>query len=130
MKLRYLFSPALLLACVPIMAQQTSASAGNVLTKVADVPMPGPPARFDYQTLDPVSGRLYIAHMNADQLVVFDTVKRQVVANLDGFARVHGVTVAGAIHRVYASATGSHQVVAVDTATLKIVGKGGPIVYP
>jgi hypothetical protein len=68
--------------------------------------------------------------MNADQLVVFDTAKRQVVANLDGFARVHGVTVADAIHRVYASATGLHQVVAVDTDTLKIVGNGGPVVYP
>jgi DNA-binding beta-propeller fold protein YncE len=68
--------------------------------------------------------------MNADQLVVFDTAKRQVVANLDGFARVHGVTVADAIHRVYASATGLHQVVAVDADTLKIVGKAGPIVYP
>jgi hypothetical protein len=29
--------------------------------------------------------------MNADQLAVFDTQKRQVVANLDGFKRVHGV---------------------------------------
>jgi hypothetical protein len=92
--------------------------------------MPGPAVRFDYQSFDPSSGRLYIAHMNADQLVVFDTSKRQVVANLDGFPRVHGVTVASAIHRVYASATGSHQVNAVDSDTLKIVGKGGPIVYP
>jgi DNA-binding beta-propeller fold protein YncE len=92
--------------------------------------MPGPAVRFDYQSFDPVSGRLYIAHMNADQLVVFDTVKRQVVANLEGFPRVHGVTVAGTIHRVYASATGAHQVNAMDTETLKIVGKAGPIVYP
>jgi hypothetical protein len=30
--------------------------------------MPGPPVRFDYQSFDPASGRLYIAHMNADQL--------------------------------------------------------------
>lgn len=109
---------------------QSTGRVESVLTKVADVPMPGPAVRFDYQCFDPSSGRLYIAHMNADQLVVFDTAKRQVVANLDGFARVHGVTVADAIHRVYASATGLHQVVAVDTDTLKIVGKAGPIVYP
>ena len=101
-----------------------------VLTEVADIPMPGPAVRFDYQSFDPSTGRLYIAHMNADQLVVFDTLKRQVVANLDGFPRVHGVTLAGAIHRLYASATGSHQVEAVDTDTLKIVGKAGPVVYP
>jgi DNA-binding beta-propeller fold protein YncE len=121
---------AFLLLSFSLAYAQTSQRMGSVLTKVVDLPMPGPAVRFDYQCFDPSSGRLYIAHMNADQLVVFDTAKRQVVANLDGFARVHGVTVAGAIHRVYASATGSHQVVAVDTATLKIVGKGGPIVYP
>jgi DNA-binding beta-propeller fold protein YncE len=92
--------------------------------------MPGPAVRFDYQSFDPSSGRLYIAHMNADQLIVFDTSKRQVVANLDGFPRIHGVTVAAGIHRLYASATGAHQVAAVDTDTLKIVGNAGPIVYP
>jgi hypothetical protein len=46
---------------------------------------------FDYQSIDPSQGRLYIAHMNADQLVVFDVKKREAVANLDGFANVHGV---------------------------------------
>ncbi len=102
----------------------------SILEKVADVPMPGPAVRFDYQSFDPSSGRLYIAHMNADQLVVFDTATRRVVANLDGFPRVHGVTVAAGIHRVYASLTGTHQVATVDTDTLKIVGKAGPIVYP
>jgi DNA-binding beta-propeller fold protein YncE len=102
----------------------------KALIMVADVPMPGPAVRFDYQTFDPSSGRLYIAHMNADQLVVFDTLKRRVVANLDGFRRVHGVTVAPEIHRVYASVTGNHQVAAVDTESLRTVGTGGPINYP
>ena len=57
------------------------------LTKVADIPLPGPAVRFDYQSLDVSSGRLYIAHMNANQLVVFDIKKREVVANLDGSRR-------------------------------------------
>ncbi len=65
--------------------------------------MPGPAVRFDYQSLDPSNGRLYIAHMNADQLVVFDTGSRKLVANLDGFARVHGVLVVPELGRVYAS---------------------------
>jgi hypothetical protein len=55
------------------------------LKQVADVPLPGPAVRFDYQSLYASHGRLYIAHMNADQLVVFDTKKREVVANLDSF---------------------------------------------
>ena len=109
---------------------QSAKSIDRVLTKVADVPLPGPAVRFDYQSLDIPGGRLYIAHMNADQLVVFDTSKREVIANLDGFKRVHGVFAAPEIHRLYASVTGNHQVAAVDTQTLKIVATAGPINYP
>src|SRR6516164_2175179 len=103
---------------------------GTVLKQVAEIPLPGPAVRFDYQNLDAKNGRLYIAHMNADHLVVFDTQKRQVVANLDGFKRVHGVIAVPEIGRVFASATGDHQMNAVDTSTLKIVGQAGPINYP
>lgn len=104
--------------------------ASSVLMKVADIPLPGPAVRFDYQSLDAKNGRLYIAHMNADQLVVFDTEKRKLVANLDGFKRVHGVIAVPEINRVFASATGEHQMAAVDMNTLKIVGTAGPINYP
>jgi YVTN family beta-propeller protein len=109
---------------------QASIPGEKALVTIADIGLPGPAVRFDYQTFDPSSGRLYIAHMNADQLVVFDTSKRQVVANLDGFRRVHGVTLAPEIHRLFASVTGNHQVTAVDTESLKIVGTAGPINYP
>jgi DNA-binding beta-propeller fold protein YncE len=100
------------------------------LRLVADIPMPGAAVRFDYQSLDPVSGRLYISHMNADQLVVFDTRSRQVVANLDGFARVHGVWAVPELGRVYASVTGNHQVAVVDMKTLKTLAQVGPVTYP
>jgi DNA-binding beta-propeller fold protein YncE len=103
---------------------------GAVLKMVIDIPLPGPAVRFDYQSLDAKDGRLYMAHMNADQLVVFDTQKRRVVANLDGFKRVHGVIAVPEVHRVFASATGEHQMVAMDMNTLKIVGTAGPINYP
>lgn len=103
---------------------------GAVLTKVADIPMPGPAVRFDYQSLDPDHSRLYIAHMNADQLVVFDTENRKVLANLDGFKRVHGVIAVPSINRVFASVTGNKQVAAVDMKTLKTLWTSGPITYP
>jgi DNA-binding beta-propeller fold protein YncE len=105
-------------------------SSSTPLRVVADVPMPGPAVRFDYQSLDPSSGRLYIAHMNADQLVVFDTQSRKVVANLDGFARVHGVWAVPELDRVYASATGNKQVNVVDASTLQILARVGPVTYP
>jgi len=100
------------------------------LKKVADVPLPGPAVRFDYQSLDASHGRLYIAHMNADQLVVFDTKRREVVANLDGFPNVHGVWAVPDLGRVYASATGEHKVAVVEMQTLKTIAKTGPVKYP
>ena len=93
------------------------------LRLVADIPLPGPPVRFDYQSLDSASGRLYIAHMNADQLVVFDTRARRVVANLDGFAGVRGVLVVPGRKRVYAAARATREVVVVDTDTLRTVAR-------
>jgi YVTN family beta-propeller protein len=100
------------------------------LKTVVDVPLPGPAVRFDYQSLDSTHGRLYISHMNADQLVVFDTKQGKVIANLDGFPNVHGVWVVPELGRVYASSTGEHKVAAVDAQTLKIIAKAGPIKYP
>src|SRR6266478_541377 len=114
-----------------LLAGPDAAGSGNPpLRIVVDIPMPGPAVRFDYQSLDQDQGRLYISHMNADQLVVFDTMTRQVVANLDGFKRVHGVWAVPTLGRVYASATGDHQVAVVDMKTLKIVARAGPINYP
>jgi DNA-binding beta-propeller fold protein YncE len=100
------------------------------LKKIADIPLPGPAVRFDYQSFDPTHGRLYIAHMNANQLVVVDVRKREVVANLDGFPSVHGVWAVPELDRVYASATGEHKLAVVDMHSLKIIAKAGPIKYP
>jgi DNA-binding beta-propeller fold protein YncE len=112
------------------LSRSSAAEKHEVLRVVADVPLPGPAVRFDYQSLNPIDGRLYIAHMNADQLVVFDTRTRQVIANLDGFHRVHGVIAVPELGRVFVSATGDHQVQVVDTATLKTIAKVGEIKYP
>lgn len=101
-----------------------------ILRVVEDVPLPGPAVRFDYQSLDPVNGRLYLAHMNADHLVVFDLEKRRVLENLDGFHRVHGVIAVPEIARVYASVTGDHEVAVVDQDSLKTIARVGPIKYP
>jgi len=114
------------------LAWTVSAPAADVapLELVADVPLSGAAVRFDYQNLDAARNRLYIAHMDADELVVFDTKTRSVLATLPGFPRIHGVIVVPELNRVYASATGDHKVFAVDAETLKIIGKGGPIHYP
>jgi hypothetical protein len=53
-------------------ASGSAASEHSPLRKVADIHLPGAAVRFDYQSLDKSHGRLYIAHMNTNQLVVFD----------------------------------------------------------
>src|SRR5215470_3902745 len=68
-----------------------AAKSGGMLTKVTDVPLPGGSTRFDYQSLDPTTGRLYLSHMDDGTLVVFDTRSDKVIANIAGFPRVTGV---------------------------------------
>ncbi len=97
------------------------------LQVVADVPLPGSASRFDYQSLESTTGRLFISHMGAGQLVVVDVRAGRVIANLDGFPTVTGVLAVPAEHRAYASATGDHAIVVVDDSALKIVARvSGP----
>src|SRR5258708_1854407 len=42
------------------------------LSPVTDAPLPGRASRFDYQWVDPVNRRLYIAHLGDSSLLVFD----------------------------------------------------------
>lgn len=98
-----------------------ASTADAPLRVVADVPLLGSASRFDYQSLEPGSGRLFISHMGAGQLVVFDVRAGRVIGNLDGFPTVTGVLAVPSEHRAYASATGDHAVVVVDDSTLQIV---------
>jgi hypothetical protein len=58
-------------------ATRASAQGTLPLERVADVLLPGGVSRFDYQSLDSESGRLYIAHLGDNRLIVFDTRKRR-----------------------------------------------------
>jgi DNA-binding beta-propeller fold protein YncE len=93
------------------------------LRLVADVPLPGGASRFDYQSLEPASGRLFIAHMGAGRLVVFDVRVGHVVADVAGVPVVTGVLAVPAERRVYASATGAHAVVVMDDSTFQVVAR-------
>ena len=100
------------------------------LALVADVPLPGPANRFDYQSIDPVARRLYISHMNAGRLVVFDLDSARVVAEVGGLDRATGVLAVPARHAVYISAAGRHELLALDDRTLKVTGRVGGIRFP
>ncbi len=121
-------APGCTLAGPPVKAGWAGAvprapAAAAPLRAIADIPLPGSASRFDYQSLESTSGRLFISHMGAGQLVVFDVRAGRVVANLDGFPTVTGVIAVPAEHRVYASATGDHAVVVLDESALTIVAR-------
>jgi DNA-binding beta-propeller fold protein YncE len=107
-------------ASAPIRA---SSNGGVPLTAVADIPLPGSAKRFDYQSLDTTTGRLYISHMRGDRLDVFDTHAQKLVSSLEGFPGATGVLVVPSLHHVYVSVTGRHMVAVLDDRTLETIAE-------
>ena len=133
--------PAQATACVASASSMTPAAwsvpavahsngTNRPLRLLRDTPLPGPANRFDYQSVDPATGRLYISHMNAGRVVVFDLDSSRVVAEVTGAPRVTGVWVVPAHHMIYASAAGNHELVGIDEQTLKITARVGGIRFP
>lgn len=109
---------------------QSAAAGSMVLQMVTDVPLPGGASRFDYQSLDPTTGRLYIAHMGAGQLVVVDTKTRAVVGTVADLPTVTGVLAVPELGRVYAAVAGDQQVAVIDARSLAVVARLGQIGFP
>src|SRR5690349_20327394 len=93
------------------------------LATVADAPLTGRTTRWDYASLDPAHHRLFLAHLGDGVVSVFDTHRQGVVADIPGVSSVHGVLAIPSLDRVYASATGTDEVVAIDATSLKIVAR-------
>jgi DNA-binding beta-propeller fold protein YncE len=107
-----------------------SSNSGPSLTVVADIPLPGAAKRFDYQSLDTTTGRLYISHMRGDRLDVFDTRAGKLIASLEGFPGATGVWSVPSLHHVYVSVTGRHEVAVVDDRTLKVLARVSGADFP
>ena len=80
---------------------------GRLFTSIADVKLGASTSRFDYQSLDPATSRLYIADMGSGRLLVVDTRAQRLIASLTGFPKVTGVLAVPALHRIYASVPGA-----------------------
>lgn len=100
------------------------------LTLVADIPLPGPANRFDYQSIDSATRRLYINHMDAGRTVVVDLGSEHVVGEIAGVPRATGVLAVPRHHAVYISSPGSHQVAIADDRTLLVTHRVGSIRFP
>ena len=95
-----------------------------------EVLLSGSANRFDYQSFDASTGRIYMNHMNAGRTVVFDVKHGQVVTEILDVPRATGVWAVPRHHQVYVSAAGNHEVAIIDDRTLKIVGRVGGIRFP
>jgi len=124
LSVRYFIAIALLYTAIG-----TAQATGLPLEVVMRVPLPGGATRFDYQSLDTQRHRLFISHMGSNQVIVFDTQARKVLANLDGFPSATGVTAVPELGRVYVSvpgallerAAGDGEIAVIDAETLKTI---------
>jgi DNA-binding beta-propeller fold protein YncE len=118
------FALALLVAGSPPLA------ASFPLSPVADVPLPGRASRFDYQAVDPVNRRLYIAHLGDSSLVVFDLDRQRVIQEIAGLPSVHGVVAAPEQHLVFATATAEKTLALIDDRTFQVQSRVPAGEYP
>lgn len=100
------------------------------LNPVAAVQLPGRASRFDYQTVDSVNRRLYVAHLGDSSLLVFDLDGQRVVQDIPGLPGVHGVVVAPEQHMVFATATAEKTLALIDDRTFQVQSRVPAGGYP
>jgi hypothetical protein len=85
--------------------------------------------RFDYVSLDRTTNLLWIAHMNADELLAFD-INRHRIAHTIAAPGVHGVIAVPQLGRVFASATDARQAFTIASRTGVVVARAPAGAYP
>jgi DNA-binding beta-propeller fold protein YncE len=112
----------------PFLMRETAPKPG--LNLVREVPLPGPANRFDYQSVDPSTGRIYMNHMNAGRTIVFDANSNKVITEIVDLPRATGVLAVPSHHQVYVSAAGAHEVAIIDDRTLKVIARVRGVRFP
>ncbi len=91
------------------------------LKTMADIPLPGAASRWDYASIDEAKNLLFMAHLGDSAITIFDLHKQKVMADIRGISSVHGVIVIPELGRIYATATGTNEVIVIDEKTLQIM---------
>ena len=99
------------------------------LQEVGRVALSGPPVRFDYTSIDPTTNTLWVAHMNASQLLSVNVTTRKITHTISA-PGVHGVIAVPSLGRVYASATNDHAVLTIDAHTGQVLASAPAGSYP
>jgi hypothetical protein len=121
--------PRALAACACLLALQACAALPNPLAGdprasvpgyrvVRDVPLPGDTSRWDYLADDVTTHRLFVAHLGAGEIAVFDTRSQRVSATIRDVPGVHGLGLAPDLHLLYASVTDRNELTLIDTESL------------
>jgi DNA-binding beta-propeller fold protein YncE len=85
--------------------------------------------RFDYASIDPTTSTLWIAHMDADELLAFDLRRHRLTHTIDA-PGVHGVIAVPQLRRVFASATNDHQALTIASRTGAVMARAPAGEYP
>ena len=128
--LRLFGSPSASPLPLRIQASPSPARVPAHLETLADIPLPGGASRFDYQSVDPRTRLLFISHLGASMVTVFDLASGRIRANIVPISEVYGVLAIPELGRVYASATGENQVKVIDEQKLAVVATIPAGVYP
>lgn len=110
--------------------QQGAPTSSLPLRSVAEIALPGDNSRFDYESLDVGRRLIFIAHLGASEVIEVDIGTGRVVRTIPDLSQVHGVLAVPTLGRVYATATGSNQVVAIDEASGMEIGRASTGGYP
>lgn len=126
--------PALVMASILVGACSSAPSSPGSsplpLHPVAEIALPGDNSRFDYASLDPARGLLFIAHLGASEVIEVDVHTRQVVRTIPNLSQAHGVLVVPELRRVYVTATGDNSLVILDEDTAAVLGQAPTGDYP
>ncbi len=120
----------LIVAAIIVVNSSSVSPTGLPLKKIAEFALPGRPTRLDYQSLDAHRHLLFIAHLGDSVVIVFNTKTSRVVTTIPGIAAVHGVLAVPSRNTVYASATGTDELVAIDEQSFKIKWRAPAGIYP
>jgi YVTN family beta-propeller protein len=105
----------------PAAAPATGPSA--LMQAVGDYPLPGAASRWDYMSIDPSNSNLVLAHLGDDRVVIVDPRDKSVRGQVSQVSQVHGVLAVPELGRIYATATGTNELVVIDAKSLAIVAR-------
>jgi DNA-binding beta-propeller fold protein YncE len=120
---RFLFLVVLLVAVAIATSAGAAPTQAPLLERIGDFPLPGRATRWDYVSIDHASGKLALAHLGDDTVTLVNTQTRSVLGQAHGLARVHGVLAVPELGRIYATATGTDELVVMDERSLAILAR-------